>query len=307
MRSRVLLRYPLILLLVSSLFSATLAPVEAARRARPGGPVARRGAPAAAHRAVPQRVPGRATYGYGRFRPGGFYPYRRHHAYFDLGFYGFYGFYGWGWPYAHVGWYPAPYAPVPYVLGEVEIGEKPPAIVETDIRPRKATVRLDGEIVGDAKDYDGRWDRLELAPGTHVLEFEAPGYQTLRTRLQARQGSYYRIEEHLSKGEGLDPRSSTEGNADVLAETAAPSAVAPEKLTPGFLDIVADPPDAAVYLDGEFLARAEELSALHGAIAVARGRHRIEVVRPGYRSESAEVEVEATVRIKVELRLESSE
>ena len=51
------------------------------------------------------------------------------------------------------------------------------------------------------------------------------------------------------------------------------------------------PPDAAVYLDGEFLAQADELRRLHGALPVAAGNHIVEVVRPGYVSERQRIEV----------------
>ena len=61
--------------------------------------------------------------------------------------------------------------------------------------------------------------------------------------------------------------------------------------------------DSAVYLDGEFLARASELSRLHGAIPVARGPHRIEVVRPGFESRTVDVDVEGEMPVRVEIDL----
>ena len=64
------------------------------------------------------------------------------------------------------------------------------------------------------------------------------------------------------------------------------------------------PPDAAVYLDGEFLAHADELRRLHGAIPVAHGQHTIEVVRPGFRNVKQTVVVEGSDPVRVELELE---
>ena len=72
----------------------------------------------------------------------------------------------------------------------------------------------------------------------------------------------------------------------------------------GFLSFSVEPRDAVVYLDGEFLAEGGELARLHGALAVAAGDHRVQVVRPGYRSMTRDVTVEADRTAALELRLE---
>lgn len=64
------------------------------------------------------------------------------------------------------------------------------------------------------------------------------------------------------------------------------------------------PPDAAVYLDGEFLARADELARLHGAIPVAAGLHVVEVVRPGFEGETREIDVTGDRPVELTLALE---
>lgn len=55
----------------------------------------------------------------------------------------------------------------------------------------------------------------------------------------------------------------------------------------GILDLQIEPADASVYIDGEFFGKASQLSR----VELAPGRHRIEVVRPGYKTEETEVEV----------------
>jgi hypothetical protein len=59
------------------------------------------------------------------------------------------------------------------------------------------------------------------------------------------------------------------------------------------------PEDASVYVDGAFRGSGREASSLR----LAPGRHRIEVVRPGFRTAESEVEVPAgeTTRLKVTL------
>ena len=62
-----------------------------------------------------------------------------------------------------------------------------------------------------------------------------------------------------------------------------------------------------VYLDGDFLGRGDELARLHGALAVAAGYHRLEVVRPGYAPRTLELEVPDSgepLRVEVELEKE---
>jgi hypothetical protein len=192
--------------------------------------------------------------------------------------------------------------------------------IETDVRPKKATVRLDGEEIGQARDYNGTWNYLWLEPGEHVLEFEYPGHMSLRVDIDLGAGEYRRIVDRLQKGEGLDPRSSP-------ARDRAPRQRAPrEDPTPrgeghriverprhlttqmrkGFLRFRIEPGDAAVYLDGEFLAAAGELARLHGAVPVAPGEHLVEAARPGLPSRSVIVIVEAGEAAIAELDLRES-
>ena len=56
------------------------------------------------------------------------------------------------------------------------------------------------------------------------------------------------------------------------------------------LTVRASPPDAAVYLDGELLGIAGEL-AYHGAIPVPVGGHTVQVVRPGYQTQTRQFDV----------------
>jgi len=76
-------------------------------------------------------------------------------------------------------------------------------------------------------------------------------------------------------------------------------------LRTGMMRIRVEPSDAAVYLDGEFLGTADELSKLHGALSVAVGEHRVEAVRPGYRTQTAAVTVTETGTEILRLSLEA--
>ena len=261
-----------------------------ATRSRPGG-----GGGSAPHHAQ-----GKATWGYGH---GGHHGHG--HGYYHGGWYGYpyYG-YGYGWPYwgwgVSVGW-GYPYYPYggyyPYAGGPVYGGEYVGnAWIETDVTPKRASVRLDGEDVGFAKDWNGVWDRLPIEPGEHVVEFALEGYQTLQFRLDARSGGVYRLSRELQKGQGTDPRSATEAPP----QRAAPSAG-------GYLRLSIEPADAAVYLDGVFVGRASELGRRQAGRPLAAGEHELEVVRPGFLPDRRTIVVEpdgvGEVRIELEPEL----
>jgi len=277
-------------------------PKSSAPRATSASPARSRTTPrATAARTVPPKttVSGRARYGYGGH--GGYYPYWSGHRWYPR--YDPWWSFGlwWGWPYPY--WAPYQASPV-YVYPDrvVDVG---PASLETDVAPRRSVVRLDGDEIGRAKDYNGTWDVLPLAEGRHVVEFDAPGYQTLRVIVDAEPGQRYRVDYALQRGEGLDPRSSKEPVGGTPKESAVDvEAGPPPALQKGFLDLRVAPPDAAVYLDGSFFARADEIARMRGAIPLVVGTHRVEVVRPGYASRSIEITVEDEEPVSVSIELE---
>jgi len=83
------------------------------------------------------------------------------YPWWGLGWYGW-----WDWPgygYAAYGpWYGPGYAPYTgnYVDSPDAQPLRGPATVETGVSPAKAEVVLDGESVGFARDYNGRWDEM---------------------------------------------------------------------------------------------------------------------------------------------------
>jgi hypothetical protein len=154
-----------------------------------------------------------------------------------------------------------------------------PASVETDVSPSKAEVLLDGESVGFASDYDGRWDDLRIPPGSHTITFAHKGYKTLVVELEARPGAEYEFRDQLVRGDGEVHREVKQAAAPAKAQSAG-------------LHIAVTPEDAAIYLDGQYLGLAGELGQIHGALKIDAGEHRLEAVRPGYGSESRTIGVE---------------
>jgi hypothetical protein len=102
-----------------------------------------------------------------------------HHG--DGGGYG--GFYPWGWGFAGFyggyygaydpwyGWYPA-YGPSSYGYGY-------DGSLRLKVKPRNASVYVDGYYAGIVDDFDGIFQRLHIEAGPHRIEIRAPGFEAL--------------------------------------------------------------------------------------------------------------------------------
>jgi hypothetical protein len=92
-------------------------------------------------------------------------------------------------------------------------------------------------------------------------------------------------------GAVIEPRQGDDQSRDVRGE-------------PGTLRLRVEPSDASIYLDGRFIGTAEELSDLRSGLIVDAGTHRLEVVRPGWRSETRSFEAVAGDDVEVEIELD---
>ena len=104
--------------------------------------------------------------------------------------------YGWGaYPYAAYGPY-APYAVGPYgyahpydISGSARI----------QVTPKEAQVYVDGYRAGRVDDFDGTFQRLNVAPGPHEITLFLPGYRTLTERVYIGEGSTLKLKQSLEK------------------------------------------------------------------------------------------------------------
>jgi len=207
----------------------------------------------------------------------------------------------WGWPYYYGPYYGGGYYGPAYTYDGPPPHPSGPAVVYTDINPKKAQVVLDGQLVGSAKDFSGRWDELKIDPGHHTVTFRQEGYKSLTYEIEAQAGASYHLTETMAAGNGDDHRviaAPAEHHAEEKPVAAEGNGNAPAAAPPhdagvarGLIRIRVTPEDASVYLDGEFLGMGSELARLHGAIPVATGEHKLEIVRPGYASDVRTVRV----------------
>jgi hypothetical protein len=231
------------------------------------------------------------------------------------------GWYGGGWWYGP-GWYaPAMYGAVPTDVG----------VVDTDISPEHARVYLDGALIGTADDFDGYPSYLFLKPGRYTLEFKLQGYAPESLNLEVAAGRMFPLDMKMARvptespapwydrpekpaaGRVYEPVPSPEPQApsgpdprlrpELLVEPGAGER--PAASTGAALDLKITPSVASVYLDGQFVGTAGELSRLERGLAVAPGNHQLEVMAPGHEPRSVTVEVQEGQRQQVVVELDA--
>jgi hypothetical protein len=279
------------------------------------------GAPVVGH-AVPRGsiYPGRPGY------PGGHYPvyYGGRYIYGGYPYWGWYGWgYGWGgwggwwgpgwygsmwWP--GWGWWgPAgPYYAVPYgVTSDARLL----------VKPRDTEVYVDGALAGIVDNYDGVFQSLRLAPGTHEITLYLDGHRRYSQNVYVAPGSTLKVRhtmEPLPQGAPADERPSPSVGREpattqaLPVEPAAPSAAQsrPRQTMPGeagVLVIRVQPSDAEILIDGQRWQSPDASRPLE--VRVPAGRVRVEIRKPGHAPFSTEVTVEPGVETPLNVSLPS--
>jgi len=218
-------------------------------------------------------------------------------GFWDPGFY----YYGPGWGYPRV--YPQPGA----IYGALDF----------DVSPERAEIWVDGRRIGIADDYDGFPDYLWLEKGTYDVVVYLPGYRTIARQYTIYPGLVIDVEDRMERGESVAPldlvsksherrderlRRDEENRRRIDERSTAPgesyrNPPSPDwidaRAEPGRLQLVVEPADASVYLDGRFVGTGREIAGLRAGLLVDVGTHRLEIVRPGYSAETRTVEVRA--------------
>ena len=237
-----------------------------------------------------------------------------------------YGFYGYSWysPFyfggysgGYYGYDPYPYRPgYGYRTGSVRV------LVE----PKQTRVYVDGYYAGIADDFDGIFQRLNLSPGRHDVSLRLEGFRTHNVKLYVPYDGTIKLHHEMMRGSGeenagvvgrpedyarfegrdgrVEDRDGRDENdqdydddraddRDRRADQGGERALVRLDVRPG---------DASVYVDGAFRGTARELRQLR----LVPGRHRIEVVRPGYRTMERDVDVRRGENVDVAIDLDRS-
>jgi PEGA domain-containing protein len=240
----------------------------------------------------------------------GYYPYYSG-FYFGAGYYPFY-----GGAYYHGD----DQGPYPGASGAVRL------LVDPD----KARVFVNGYYTGVVDDFDGLFQHLDLPAGVHQVKLQLEGYQTQRFKVYVAPDQTVKIRFEMVKGSGentselvvgdkvgaeaymreawRETRDRSEASRRPAPERGdrdlgAPSDVdrdRPPRAASASLHLTVEPADASVYVDGAFQGTARQSRSLD----LPPGRHRIEIVRPGYRTLEREVEIEAGKPTNLDVTLE---
>jgi hypothetical protein len=183
------------------------------------------------------------------------------------------------------------------------------------VDPSEARVYVDGYYAGIVDDYDGLFQRLNVAPGRHEITLKLEGYQTHRMKVYVAPNSTLKLHYTMQKGTGetvedlVGNAPEARGERDRGDERwSARERQERDELSvaggAGKLKLEVRPGDASVYVDGAFRGTGREASTLQ----LPAGRHRVEVVRPGYRTIERDVEVTPgeTTDLSVDLEKSSS-
>ena len=229
------------------------------------------------------------------------YPRSRSYGYYGYG----YGYSDYGYSYGdYYGYYPS-YGYRTYRYREGNVSQ-----IRTLVDPAKTRVYVDGYYAGIADDFDGLLQRLNVAPGRHEISLKLEGYSSHVLAIYAGREQTLKLRWDMVRGTGetrdsigdVEDHSERDSNRarDLELDRPSEDRYSPPSRESGRGEVLLDiePADASVYVDGEFYGKASEATRLD----LPAGRHRIEVVRPGYRTEETEVVVERdSKRVAVKL------
>ena len=169
------------------------------------------------------------------------------------------------------------------------------------VQPEKTRVFVNGSYAGTADDYDGILQRLRLPAGRQEIELRLDGYRTQRFAVDVLDGETVKIEHKMVRGFGEEASERYAGQPVGHARfEEEPEQRYEAYAGVGTVRLAVRPEDASIYVDGAFHGTGGAASA----VALPPGRHRIEVVRPGYRTVERDVDVAAGETAEVDVELE---
>jgi hypothetical protein len=207
-----------------------------------------------------------------------------------------------------------PYYPYPVYYGY------PDSSLRIKVKPKDASVYVDGYYAGKVEDYDGAFQRLHVPPGQHEIVVYLDGFRSLHERLYLTPNSTRTIDgdlEQLLPGDPAEPipqpttppPPNPVANRPPMVGRGAPRRLPPPppngQRTPpppspstnesrfGTISFQIQPSGATVFIDGErWNGPANPDERL--IIQVLAGRHHVEVEHDGYERFITEIDVRAS-------------
>jgi hypothetical protein len=247
------------------------------------------------------------------------------------------GFYA---PYYAYPWYGAsqyPVYPYPYAYS----WGPPDASLRLEVKPKEANVFVDGYYAGIVDDFDGTFQRLNVAPGEHEIELWLDGYKTVHQKIYLQVNNTFKVKyqmEKLAAGEAqepkplpppqdprMQPQQQPMGRGPSTRRMPPPPQQMPPQDQPppmpneprggveaqrgaprnagfGTLAVKVQPGDAEVSIDGEPWRGPGGQDRL--TVEVPEGSHTVEIRKAGYRTYVTQVDVRhgQTTPLNVSLR-----
>jgi hypothetical protein len=85
----------------------------------------------------------------------------------------------------------------------------PESSLRVNVKPKEASVYVDGFFAGKVEEFDGKFQRLHVLPGEHEIVVYLEGYRSLKQRLYLSPDSTRTVDgtlEKLSPGEAQEPQ-----------------------------------------------------------------------------------------------------
>jgi len=206
----------------------------------------------------------------------------------------------WGGYYGYPALYYGGFYGAPYPYARIYYGplDRAPVALRLEVRPVEAEVFVDGYLAGNVDEFDGFFQRLDVAPGNHEIVIRLEGYRTIREKLYFGPGASYKIRrvmEPLAEGETTEPRPEPPPEPPSEPEPELDSWPEPSISVSGFgvLKLRVRPMGAEILIDGEPWPSdpsGEASDAL--VIHVPAGEHRVEIRSAGHEPFVTDVSVE---------------
>jgi PEGA domain-containing protein len=271
-----------------------------------------------------QRRHPRPGTGTGRFDNDGrrSYDYRFGSPYYGSRYSYGYGYYynpydSWYSPYYYSGYYG--YSPSYYRRSRGYGSYRDSGSLRIIVDPEKTRVYVDGYYAGIVDDFDGILQRLNVPPGRHEITLKLEGYRTQHFKVYVPVDDTIKIHYDMVRGSGeatsdqfagipadyarvedMDDRRDDDGRYGDRDDRYEGRDRGRDAGDTGSVRLRVNPGDASVYVDGEFRGSGRQATNLR----LRPGRHRIEVVRPGFRTVEREVDVQAGRSTDLEFELE---
>jgi hypothetical protein len=217
-------------------------------------------------------------------------------------------------------------------LGAAQVYVTPDASVRFEVKPKQATVYIDGYYAGIVDDFDGTFQRLRTTPGPHELTLFLEGYRTHSQTAYLTPDHTFKVKfmmEKLGPGEtsalppppappppdtqqsqnpypgqrGPDYRRQPPSRGGAPQEAPEGQPPAPRPTGRGTLELTLHPADADILVDGQGWDRT---GADRVTIDLAAGEHNLQVRKPGYVGYLTDIDIRPgqTTTLAVDLRPE---